>query len=104
MSNIRKGDEVIVLAGKDKGKRGVVALRVSADYVVVEGVNVAKKATKPNPMTGTTGGIVDKLMPIHVSNVALFNAASGKADRMGTKVVDGKKVRTYRSSGEVVKA
>ena len=104
MSNIRKGDEVIVLAGKDKGKRGTVTQRVSADYVVVEGVNVAKKATKPNPMTGTTGGIVDKLMPIHVSNVALFNAASGKADRVGSKVVDGKKVRTYKSNGEVVKA
>jgi large subunit ribosomal protein L24 len=104
MSNIRKGDEVIVLAGKDKGKRGTVAQRVSADYVVVEGVNVAKKATKPNPMAGTTGGIVDKLMPIHVSNVALFNATSGKADRVGSKVVDGKKVRTYKSNGEVVKA
>ena len=104
MSNIRKGDEVIVLTGKDKGKRGTIAQRVSADYVVVEGVNVAKKATKPNPMTGTTGGIVDKLMPIHVSNIALFNAVSGKADRVGSKVVDGKKVRAYKSSGEVVKA
>ena len=70
---------------------------------MVEGVNVAKKATKPNPMTGTTGGIVDKLMPIHVSNVALFNAATGKADRVGSKVVDGKKVRTFKSNGEVVK-
>jgi large subunit ribosomal protein L24 len=104
MSNIRKGDEVIVLAGKDKGKRGTVTQRVSAEYIIVDGVNVAKKATKPNPMTGTTGGIVDKLMPIHVSNVALFNAASGKADRVGSKVVDGKKVRTYKSNGEVVKA
>ena len=104
MSNIRKGDEVVVLAGKDKGKRGIVAQRVSADYIIVDGVNVAKKATKPNPATGTTGGIVDKLMPIHVSNVALFNATSGKADRMGSKVVDGKKVRTYKSNGEVVKA
>lgn len=103
MGKIRKNDDVIVLAGKDKGKRGVVAKRVSADYVVVEGINVAKKATKPNPMTGATGGIVDKLMPIHVSNVALFNVASGKADRVGYKSVDGKKVRTYKSSGEVVK-
>ena len=103
MDKIRKNDEVIVLAGKDKGKRGTVARRVSADYVVVEGVNVAKKATKPNPMTGTTGGIVDKLMPIHVSNVALFNSASGKADRVGSKIVDGKKVRAYKSNGEVVK-
>jgi len=103
MDKIRKNDEVIVLTGKDKGKRGVVALRVDANHVVVEGVNVAKKATKPNPMTGVTGGIVDKLMPIHVSNIALFNAVTGKADRAGFKDVDGKKVRVYKSSGEVVK-
>ncbi|QAU35892.1 50S ribosomal protein L24 [Janthinobacterium sp. 17J80-10] len=103
MSKIVKNDEVIVLTGKDKGKRGVVKQRVDANYVVVEGVNVAKKATKPNPMTGATGGIVDKLMPIHVSNVALFNAATGKADRVGYKTVDDKKVRVYKSSGEVVK-
>jgi large subunit ribosomal protein L24 len=104
MDKIRKNDEVIVLAGKDKGKRGVVAQRVDANYIVVEGVNVAKKAAKPNPLTGTTGGIVDKLMPIHVSNVALFNAATGKVDRVGFKDVDGKKVRVYKSNGEVVKA
>jgi len=103
MGKILKNDEVIILAGKDKGKRGVVRQRVDADYVVVEGVNVAKKATKPNPMTGVTGGIVDKLMPIHVSNVALFNAATGKADRVGYKEVDGKKVRVFKSNGEVVK-
>jgi large subunit ribosomal protein L24 len=103
MSKIRKSDEVIVLTGKDKGKRGVVARCVDADHVVVEGINVAKKATKPNPMTGITGGIVDKLMPIHVSNVALFNAATGKADRAGSKNVDGKKVRVFKSNGEVVK-
>ncbi|HCY62058.1 MAG TPA: 50S ribosomal protein L24 [Oxalobacteraceae bacterium] len=103
MSKIRKNDEVIVLTGKDKGKRGVVQQRVDANYVVVEGVNVAKKATKPNPMTGATGGIVDKLMPIHVSNVALFNAAAGKADRVGYKTEGDKKVRVFQSSGEVVK-
>ena len=103
MDKIRKGDEVIVLAGKDKGKRGSVARRVNAEYIVVEGVNVAKKATKPYPMTGATGGIVDKTMPIHVSNVALFNAASGKADRAGFKTVGNKKVRVYKSNGEVVK-
>jgi large subunit ribosomal protein L24 len=103
MDKIRKNDEVIVLTGKDKGKRGVVQQRVSADYIVVDGVNVAKKAVKPNPMTGATGGIVDKLMPIHVSNVAIFNAATGKADRVGVKLVDGKRVRVYKSSGEVVK-
>jgi large subunit ribosomal protein L24 len=104
MDKIRKNDEVIVLTGKDKGKRGTVKQRVDANYVVVEGVNVAKKATKPNPMTGITGGIVDKLMPIHVSNVALFNAATGKADRVGFRDMDGKKVRVYKSNGEVVKA
>jgi large subunit ribosomal protein L24 len=103
MNKIRKNDEVVVLAGKDKGKRGVVKQRVDESYVVVEGVNVAKKATKPNPMAGTTGGIVDKLMPIHVSNIALFNAATGKADRVGFKTVDGNKVRVFKSSGEVVK-
>ncbi len=103
MDKIRKGDEVIVLTGKDKGKRGVVQQRIDAEHVVVDGVNVAKKAVRPNPMTGATGGIVDKLMPIHVSNVALFNAATGKADRVGVKLVDGKRVRVYKSSGEVVK-
>ena len=104
MEKIRKNDEVIVLTGKDKGKRGLVQLRVDALHVVVEGVNVAKKAVKPNPMTGAVGGIVDKTMPINVSNVALFNAATGKADRVGVKVVDGKRVRVYKSTGEVVKA
>jgi large subunit ribosomal protein L24 len=100
MDKIRKNDEVIVLTGKDKGKRGTVLRRVDAEHVVVEGVNVAKKAVKPNPMTGVTGGIVDKTMPIHV---ALFNAATGKADRVGFKEVDGKKVRVFKSNGEVVK-
>jgi large subunit ribosomal protein L24 len=103
VDKIRAKDEVVVLTGKDKGKRGVVKQRVDANYIVVEGVNVAKKATRPNPMTGNTGGIVDKLMPIHVSNVALFNAATGKADRVTFKDVDGKKVRVYKSNGEVVK-
>src|SRR3569623_1048218 len=104
MDKIRKNDEVIVLAGKDKGKRGAVKQRIDANYVVVEGVNVAKKAAKPNPMTGNTGGIVDKLMPIQVSNVALINAATGNADRVGFKEADGKKVRVNKSNGEVVKA
>ena len=103
MDKIRTKDEVIVLTGKYKGKRGVVTQRVDANHLVIDGINVAKKAVKPNPMTGTTGGIVDKLMPIHISNVALFNAATGKADRVGIKTVDGKKVRVYKSTGEVVK-
>jgi large subunit ribosomal protein L24 len=103
MDKIRTKDEVIVLTGKDKGKRGVVSQRIDANHLVVDGINVAKKAVKPNPMTGATGGIVDKLMPIHISNVALFNTATGKADRVGIKTVDGKKVRVYKSTGEVVK-
>lgn len=104
MNKIRRNDEVIVLTGKDKGKRGVVQLCIDANHVVVAGINIAKKAVKPNPMTGTTGGIVDKVMPIHVSNVALFNAATGKADRVGFKFVDGVKVRVFKSNDEVVKA
>ena len=105
MNKIRKGDHVIVLAGRDKGKRGTVALRVNEERVVVEGINVVKKHVKPNPMKGTTGGVVDKTMPIHQSNVAIFNAATGKADRVGIKLQDdGKKVRVYRSSGAEIKA
>ena len=79
MNKLRSGDQVIVLTGRDKGKRGTISARVDADHLLVEGVNVAKKHVRPNPMKGTTGGIVDKTMPIHQSNVAIFNAASGKA-------------------------
>jgi large subunit ribosomal protein L24 len=105
MNKIRKGDEVIVLAGRDKGKRGKVVLRKDDDHVIVEGINIVKKHTKPNPMKGATGGIVEKTMPIHQSNVSIFNAASGKGDRVGIKLLaDGKKVRIYRSSGEEIKA
>jgi large subunit ribosomal protein L24 len=104
MNKIRKGDEIIVIAGRDKGKRGKVVLRTDADRVVVEGINVVKKHTKPNPMKGEAGGIIQKNMPIHQSNLAVFNAASGKADRVGIKVLDdGKKVRVYKSSGEEIK-
>ena len=100
---IRKGDDVIVLAGKDKGKRGTVLRRVNADYLVVEGVNRAKKHQRPNPMKGVTGGIVDKDMPIHVSNIALFNPQTQKADRVGFKrLEDGRKVRVFKSNGEQV--
>jgi len=105
MNKIRKGDQVIVLTGRDKGKRGTVASRVDADHIVVEGVNVVKKHVKPNPMKGTTGGVIDKTMPIHQSNVAIYNAATGKADRVGIKVLeDGKKLRVYKSSGDEIKA
>lgn len=104
MNKIRKGDEVVVLAGRDKGKRGKVVLRKDQDHLVVEGVNLVKKHTKPNPMAGTTGGIVEKTMPIHQSNVAIFNAQTGKADRVGIKLLaDGKKVRVFKSSGEEIK-
>ena len=105
MNKIRKGDQVIVLTGRDKGKRGTVASRVDDDYLVVDGVNVVKKHVKPNPMKGTTGGVVDKTMPIHQSNVAIYNAATSKADRVGIKLLDnGDKVRVYKSSGEQIKA
>ncbi|MEY4429366.1 MAG: hypothetical protein RLZZ182_2055 [Pseudomonadota bacterium] len=105
MNKLRKGDQVIVLTGRDKGKRGTIAARVDADHLLVEGVNVAKKHVRPNPLKGTTGGIVDKTMPIHQSNVAIFNGATGKADRVGIKLLeDGKKVRVYKSSGEEIKA
>jgi len=104
VNKIRKGDEVVVLAGKDKGKRGTV-LRVLEGQVVVEGVNRVKRATKPNPMKGTTGGFMDKDMPIDVSNVALFNHGAGKGDRVGIKTLeDGRKVRFFKSNGEVVDA
>ena len=104
MNKIRKGDEVIVIAGRDKGKRGKVLLRAAEDRVVVEGVNIVKKHAKPNPMKGVTGGIVEKTMSIHQSNVAIFNGATGKADRVGTKqLADGNKVRVYKSSGEEIK-
>jgi large subunit ribosomal protein L24 len=104
MNKIRKGDEVIVIAGRDKGKRGKVVLRKDDTHLVVEGINVVKKHTKPNPMAGTQGGILDKSMPIHQSNVAIYNATTGKADRVGLKVqADGKKVRVFKSSGEEIK-
>ena len=105
MNKIRKGDEVIVLTGRDKGRRGKVMARVDADHLSVDGINVVKKHVKPNPMKGSTGGIVDKIMPIHQSNVAIYNAATAKADRVGIKLLaDGKKVRVFKSSGEEIKA
>jgi len=100
---IKKGDEVIVITGKDKGKRGTVARLVDDDRVVVENVNMAKRHVKPNPQRGEAGGILDKEMPLHVSNVALFNSQTDKADRVGFKVLeDGRKVRVFKSTKEVV--
>ncbi len=105
MEKIRKGDEVVVITGKDKGKRGTVLLRVDEEHLLVEGVNRAKKHVKPNPMKGVAGGIVDKDVPIHLSNVALFNHATKKADRVGFKTLeDGRKVRVFKSNGELVNA
>ncbi len=114
MNKIRKGDQVIVLTGRDKGKRGTVSQRVDEDRIVVDGINVVKKHVKPNPMKGTTGGVIDKTMSIHQSNVAIFNPATGKADRVGIKLLSEAEkqsrktkdngVRVYKSSGEEIKA
>jgi len=114
MNKIRKGDQVIVTTGRDKGKRGTVTQRVDEERLVVEGVNVVKKHVKPNPMKGTTGGVIDKTMPIHQSNVAIWNAATGKADKVGIKLLSkdeqaGRKtrdngVRVYKSTGAEIKA
>ncbi len=114
MNKIRKGDQVIVTTGRDKGKRGTVTQRVDEDHVIVEGVNVAKKHVKPNPLKGTTGGVVDKTMPIHQSNIAIFNPATGKADRVAIKLLSKSEqetrktknngVRVFRSSGDEIKA
>jgi len=105
MNKIRKGDAVVVTTGKDKGKRGTVLVHLDDQHVVVEGVNKVKKHQKPNPMKGQTGGIIEKEMPIHISNIALFNPATQKADRVGIKVLDGnRKVRVFKSNGEMVDA
>jgi len=105
MHRIRKGDEVIILAGKDKGKHSSVLRVLPDDRLVVENVNVVKRHTKPNPTRGTTGGIIDKEMPIHISNVNLYNPVTKKADRVGFRVLeDGRKVRYFKSNDEVVDA
>jgi large subunit ribosomal protein L24 len=102
MSKIKKNDDVIIIAGKDKGNRGSV-LRVLEDKLLVSGINKVKKHQKPNPVKGVSGGIVEIEMPIHVSNVAIYNAATKKADRIGTKLLeDGRKVRVFKSNGEVI--
>ena len=105
MNRIRKGDEVIVLSGRDKGKRGTVLQRIGDTHLVVEGINVVKKHVRPNPMKGQTGGIVDKSMPIDQSNLMLWNPATGKGDRVGVKTLeDGRRVRYFKSNGEMVGA
>ena len=103
VKRIRKGDDVVVRAGKDRGSRGTVLRVLRDDRVVVEGVNVAKRHTKGNPHKGTTGGIIQKEMPIHVSNVALYDTATGKGDRVGFRYLeDGRKVRYFKGTGEVI--
>jgi len=103
MQRIKKGDEVIVISGKDKGRRGLVMAVHTDNKVTVENINMVKKNTKPNPMRGVEGGIIEKEMPLQVSNVMLFNPATSKGDRIGIKLLeDGKKVRYFKSNGEVV--
>ena len=104
MAKIKREDEVIVLTGKDKGKRGTVRQVLDNGKVVVVGVNMIKKHTKANPQAGIAGGIIEKEAPIQISNIAIFNASSSKADRIGYRVEDGKKVRIYKSSGELIDA
>ena len=114
MNKIRKGDQVVVTTGRDKGKRGTVTRRVDDEHLLVDGVNVVKKHVKPNPLKGTTGGVIDKSMPIHQSNVAIWNAAAGKADKVGIKLLSkdeqaarktrDRGVRVYKSTGEEIKA
>ncbi len=105
MEKIRKGDEVIVITGRDKGKRGIVLQRVDDSHLLVEGINLVKKHQKPNPMRGSPGGIIDKAMPIDQSNVALYNPKTSKADRVKIDVAaDGSKSRVFKSSGEPVPA
>ena len=103
MNKIRKGDDVIIITGKDKGKRGTVLQMLDLNRILVEGANKVKKHQKPNPMKGSTGGIVEKEMPLHISNVALFNPATQKADRVSVRVLeDGRKVRAFKSNGEIL--
>ena len=105
MDKIRTGDDVIVITGRDKGKRGTVLKRIDEAHVLVDGINVVKKHTKPNPMKGQTGGITDKTMPLDISNVALFNPTTQRADRVGFKTLDdARKVRIFKSSGAQVDA
>jgi len=106
MQKLKKGDDIIVIAGKDKGKRGTITRMMREDNrVLVEGINMAKKHQKPNPAMGVPGGIIEKEMPLNISNVAIFNPASGKADRVGVKILDdGRKVRIFKSNNEAIDA
>ncbi|MGR8947246.1 MAG: 50S ribosomal protein L24 [Gammaproteobacteria bacterium] len=103
MGKIKKGDEIAVIAGRDKGKRGSILRIIDDSYVIVEGVNMVKRHTKPNPQMGVPGGIIEKESPIHISNVGLYNPVTERADRVGFKTLeDGRKVRVFKSNNEVV--
>jgi len=105
MYKIKKGDEVVIIAGRDRGKRGTVNSRVNETHLLVDGVNLVKKHQKPNPMKGVTGGVIEKSMAIDQSNLMLFNPATGKGDRVGFRLIeDGTKVRVFKSNGEQVRA
>jgi large subunit ribosomal protein L24 len=105
MRKIKKGDDVIIISGKDKGKRGTVLTMVDSDLVVIEGVNKVKKHQRPNPNKGSTGGIVEMEKPVHVSNVAIYNPSTQKPDRVGFKILDDKrKVRCFKSNGQLLDA
>jgi large subunit ribosomal protein L24 len=106
MQKLKKGDDIIVIAGRDKGKRGTIStVMPTFDKVMIDGINLVKKHQKPNPSAGVQGGIVEKEMPLHISNVAIFNPATGKADRVGIKILeDGRKVRFFKSNNEVIDA
>ena len=104
MAKIKRDDEVIVIAGRDKGKRGTVRQVLDTGKLVVSGINMIKKHTKPNPQAGVTGGIVEREAPIQISNVAIYNSEAGRADRVGYKGEDGKKVRIYKSDGSAIDA
>ncbi|MFD1261789.1 MULTISPECIES: 50S ribosomal protein L24 [Entomomonas] len=104
MKKIRRDDEIIVIAGKDKGKRGRIVKVLADDRVIVSGINMVKRHTKPNPQAGTQGGIVEKEAPLHISNVAIFNSETSKADRVGFKFEDGVKVRIFKSNQQPIDA
>jgi len=104
MAKIKRDDEVVVIAGRDKGKRGTVRQVLDTGKLVVSGINMIKNHTKPNPQAGVTGGIVEREAPIQISNVAIYNSEAGRADRVGYKVEDGKKVRIYKSDGSAIDA
>lgn len=105
MQKIRKGDQVVVICGRDKGKRGAVLGMPTEGKLIVEGINIARKHQRPNPMKGVSGGIIEKSMPIHISNVALVNPSTNKGDKVGFKLLaDGRKVRFFKSNNEVIDA